>query len=433
MKIIPVGGYGEIGRNCTAIDIDGDIFILDLGIHLENYVRVTEDDDLNYKLSKSILTKAEAIPDISVIDPKKVKAVLLSHAHLDHVGAVPFLGDSFNCDIHGTGFTVEVTRRLCEDKKRELRNELVAHKYREVFELTPTVKAEFIEVTHSTPQSAAIALHTPEGVVLYVNDFKLDKTPTMGDVTDLDRLGELHPKVLIMDTLYADRDEHTPSESYAKELLESALLDRDLSSKAIIASTFASQIARIAEMVSIAEQLNRKVMVVGRSMVKYLEAAKDCGISDIIDKHEVVRYSSRARKALAKVANAKDYFFIVTGGMAEPKAVLSRIVEEELIPLRRHDLVVFSNKIIPTPTIIPMRKKLESKLQSHGFEVLKDLHASGHGSGKDIRDLLSVVRPGVVLPVHGEAVQRDAFVDIANDMDLDVAVLGNGERFSPTQ
>lgn len=431
LSIIPVGGYGEVGRNCTAVDVDGDLFVLDLGLHLDNYVSLSEDDDIR-SFSKNLLIREKAVPDISILDKDKVKAVLISHAHLDHVGAVPYLSNTFNCDIHGTAFTMEVARKLVIDKRKELKNDLIAHEYNEIFPLTDNVSVEFIEITHSTPQSAAIALHTPYGVVLYLNDFKLDPKPHIGNPSNLDRLAQLKPKVLILDTLYADLDEHALGEDHAYELLESALLERDLKGKNILVATFASHISRIVDLVKIAGNMHRKVMIVGRSMAKYLEAAHDVGISNVIETQEVIRYGSRAKQALAKVNYSKDYLFIVTGGMAEPKAVLSRIVDEELLPLKRGDVIIFSNRVIPTPTIIPARKKLESKLEARGFEILKDLHVSGHGAAKDHETILKLVTPDFILPVHGDDHQRHAFVNIAKNLGFkndQVLVLANGEKW----
>ena len=431
LSIIPLGGYGEVGRNATAVEVDGDIFIFDLGLHIENYTKLSDDDYISHKLSKRLLIKEQAVPDISVIDAKKVKGVLISHAHLDHVGAVPYLANSFDCDIHGTPFTMEIARRLILDKKMEMKNTLVSHEYKEKFQLTDDVAVEFIEVTHSTPHSAAIALHTPYGVVLYLNDFKLDDEPFIGNKTDLERFKELDVKALIIDTLYADIDARTPGEKHAKELLEAALLSRDLSDKNIVATTFSSQISRLITLAEIGKKMGRKVMFIGRSMSKYLEAAKDVGITDLIDQNDSIRFGSKVRKGLSKVYSSKDYLFITTGGMAEPKAVLSRIVDEELLPLKRGDIILFSNRVIPVPHIIEVRERLERQLQSVGFELLKDLHVSGHGAGKDHEIILDTVKPKILVPVHGEEHQRIAFKRLAMKKGFDessILVLENAQK-----
>ncbi len=426
LSIIPIGGYGEVGKNCTAVKVDDDIFLLDLGIHLENYIRLSEEDDLKKGLSKELLLKENAVPDISIIDAKKVKGIIISHAHLDHVGAVPYLANNFDCDVHVTPFTAAFLEQHISDKRKELHGDIIRHDFKKRFRLTDKVEAELVEVTHSTPQSAIIILYTPYGNVVYINDFKLDPTPMIGSVTDLEYVAKSRPKALILDTLYADVDKHVPSERFAHELLERALISRDLKGRNIIVTTFASQIARISGIIRLAEKMNRKVMIVGRSMAKYLQAAKESGVSDIIDKQEVIRYGSKVKRVLSKVDDHRDYIFVVTGGMGEPNAVLTRMLDEELVPIKRKDLVVFSNRLIPTPTIIKARDHLERKIQGYGLELLKDLHVSGHGAGKDMEEVLRVLKPEVVIPVHSEDDTRQTFKRIAGN--IPVKILHNGEE-----
>lgn len=431
LSIIPIGGFGEVGRNCCGVKVDDEIYILDMGLHLDNYVRVSEDEELNHRLSKRLLIKEGAVPDISIINPKQVKAILISHAHLDHVGALPYLANSFSAPIYATPFTIAVAKRLIQDKHKELKNDLIPVKYGKIVQLSKDVKAEFIEVTHSTPHTAAIVLHTKYGNVVYLNDFKLDEKPTLGKKTNLKRLADLKPKAIILDTLYGDVEGHTPGEEFAKELLEKALLSRDLKGRHILATTFSSHIARIQTLVKIAKKMKRKVMIVGRSMSKYLDAAKEVGITNIIDEHECVRFGSKVKKALRRVHNYQEYLFIITGGMGEPKAVLSRIVEQELIPFKNGDLVIFSNKVIPTPTIIESRSKLEHKLLRLGYEVLRDLHVSGHGAQKDHKTILKTIKPQILVPLHGEAHQREGFKQLALEAgykEKDILLLNNGQE-----
>lgn len=433
LSIIPLGGYGEVGRNCTAVKVDDDVFLLDLGLHLDNYVRLSDEDDVKAIFSKRKLIAEEAVPNINLLGVLKhqVKAICISHAHLDHVGAVPYLANSFDCDVYGTPFTMEVAKRLAEDKRSELRGNLISCDYKKIVPLTDDVSVEFVEVTHSTPQTAIIVLHTPYGKVVYCNDFKLDNHPVIGHVTDMKRLSELKPKLLIIDTLYADLDDHTPGEDFAEHLLESALLSRDLSRRNIIVTTFSSHISRLKSLASIASRMNRKIVFVGRSMAKYLEAAHEVGISDLIVTNESIRYGSKVRTALSKISHYKEYMFVVTGGMAEPRAVLSRIVDNDLIPFHKGDLIIFSNRVIPTPGIIEARRDLERDLIAKGYEVLRDLHVSGHGAGHDHTIILDTLKPEIVVPVHGEKKQRAAFVDIALASGMkkeNILVLKNGER-----
>ncbi|MBW2983117.1 MBL fold metallo-hydrolase [Candidatus Woesearchaeota archaeon] len=431
LSIIPVGGYDEVGRNCTAVEVDGDLFLLDLGLHMEEYVRITEDEHPRFVPKDEELIAEGAAPDLSVIDERRVRAVVVSHAHLDHVGAVSFFAHRFSCRFHMTPFTGAVASRLADDKRLPLGDRLVTHGFDEKIPLSEDVYLEFVEVSHSTPQTAAVALHTPYGVVLYLNDFKLDDRPTLGASTDLDRLASLKPKVLIMDCLYGDKDVRTPGEREAKRLLEEALLDKDLDGKVVIASSFSSHVARLQELASLARRLGRKPVFIGRSMAKYLEAAAEVGVSSLIEDHEVVKYSSKARKALAKIGDPSEHFFVVTGGMGEPGAVLSRIVDEKLLPVRRGDVIVFSNRTIPVPVIEHDREVLEKKLSSRGLELLKDLHVSGHAAGKDHVEVLERVRPETLIPVHGLPKQRLACKASAVRAGLregQVLLPGNGEQ-----
>jgi ribonuclease J len=434
LSLMAVGGFGEVGRNCSAIKVDDEIFLFDLGLHLDRYVALQDDELIPKKFSKKLLIREGAVPDINLIKNKKqVKAIMVSHAHLDHVGAVPYLAGDFDCAVHATPFTIAVAKKLVEDKRLVCKNDFIAHEYNKITKLTDKVSVEFIEVTHSTPQTAAIALHTPYGVVLYVNDFKLDEHPVIGNKTDVKRLQALKPKVLIIDSLYADVPIHVPSESEAKKQLEKILLNPAFKGKRILVSTFSSHIARLHELANIADKLNRKVLFVGRSMSKYLEAAEEVGVSDLITQKEVVKYSSKARKALAKAYDASKYLFVVTGGMGEPNAVLSRIVNEEYLPLQKGDIIVFSNTIIPTPAIIEARRKLELDLENKGFVLYRDVHVSGHGAGLDHQVLLDALKPEFIVPVHGEEKQRSALRKraLASGMDDEhIIVLHDGEEFT---
>ncbi len=426
LKIIPIGGYGEVGRNSTAIKVDDEIIILDLGLHLENYIKLTEDDDIKKNLSKRLLIKEKAIPDTRIIKAEEVKAIIISHAHLDHVGAVPYLANDFKCNIHTTKFTGEFLKQHLIDRGKEIKQEIKEHKFKKKFKISKKISAELVEVTHSTPQSAIIIIYTPYGNIAYINDFKLDEKPIIGKKTDLKYVAKKKIKALIIDTLYADKDEKTPSEQEAYEMLKKALITRDLKRRNIIITTFSSQIARIIEITKLAKKMKRKVMIVGRSMAKYLQAAKQAGITNIIEKKEVVKYGSKVKKKLMRIKEHEEYIFIVTGGMGEPNAVLSRMFDEELIPLKRNDIIVFSNRVIPTPTIIKAREKLERKISSYGIEILKDLHVSGHGAGKDIQEVIEKIKPEIIIPVHAEDETRKAFKKITKGKK--VKILYNGEE-----
>jgi len=222
IEIVPVGGYREVGKNCTAIRVDNEVILIDMGLHLQHYIEYTQDDD-DADLSLNKLIEIKAIPDISLIEDwiPLVKAICISHAHLDHVGAAPFLASRFKCPIHGTPYTIEVLKALIEDKHSNVPNKLVTHEMNSMFKVSEDIKIEFISVTHSVVQAALIAIHTKYGTIVYANDFKLDNQPTLGLKSNIGRMKELkNVKALILDSLYAHKPIKTPSESVARELLE---------------------------------------------------------------------------------------------------------------------------------------------------------------------------------------------------------------------
>src|SRR3989338_4489460 len=192
VEICTIGGYNEVGGNSTAVKIGNETYILDLGIHLENYIKYTKDEDIVSVAPKELMA-AGAVPNISVIDDwkDKVKMLLPTHAHLDHIGALPYLANSFKAPIMCTPFTAEVLNGILTEDKIRLNNKIKSMSSNSMFKVSDNVKVEFIHVTHSTPQTAIIALHTKEGIILYANDFKLDLNPTLGNTPNFKRLEEL--------------------------------------------------------------------------------------------------------------------------------------------------------------------------------------------------------------------------------------------------
>src|SRR3989338_11633514 len=178
IEIYAVGGYNEVGKNCTAVNIDGEVIIIDLGIHLENYIRLTEEEDL-VKINAEKLMDVGAVPNISVLDKVRgnVKAIVISHAHLDHVGAVPYIANKFNAPVICGPYTAEIIKSILKDDRINLKNEIKTVNINSSYKVSDNIKIEFIHITHSIPQSALVAVHTKYGVILYANDFKLDMHP----------------------------------------------------------------------------------------------------------------------------------------------------------------------------------------------------------------------------------------------------------------
>ena len=434
IEIIPVGGYSEIGRNCVIVKYKKESVMLDLGLHMENYVRLTQDEDVPFEVPLSTLVREQAVPDLLSIkeELKQVKALCISHAHLDHVGAVPFYATKLKMPIHGTEFTIEVLKALLKDKKKRVESKLVKHKENETFKVSDNIKIQFINITHSTPQTVIIVVHTPEGSVVYANDFKLDNAPLMGPKPNYKAMEQLkNVKALILDSLYALDPRKTPSESIAREMIRDVLLGISSKDKNIVVTTFSSHIIRLKTVVEIAETLKRKPVFVGRSISKYLDAAKAAGIIDFEQKAEFVRFGGQLEKYFKGLKKTTDKLFIVTGHQGEPKAVLSRLAKSSYFPFGYEDLVLFCCKIIPHEENFKNREVLEAHLKNRRVRIFADLHVSGHACREDHREFIKIINPENVIPTHGEIPMLEAQKELAKEVgykDSQVHILKNFSR-----
>ncbi len=433
IEIIPVGGFSEIGRNCVIVKYEDESVILDLGLNMEEYIRLTEDEDVPQRIPLKTLIRENAVPDLDSVkeEMKTVKALCISHAHLDHVGAVPFFTSKINFPVHGTKFTIEVLKRLLDDKRKNLKN-LHAHPSNCKFKVGKKLEIEFIHVTHSTPHTVIIVVHTPEGAVVYANDFKLDNAPLLGERPNYAAMEKLkNVKALILDSLYALDPRKTPSEAIAREMLRDVLLGTTSENKNIIVSTFSSHIARIKSVVELAESLGRKPVFVGRSLCKYLDAAKEAGIINFEGKAEFVRYGGKVESYFKKHKNTKNKLFLATGHQGEPKAVLSRLANQKIFPFQHEDLVIFSCKIIPNEDNFKNREVLEKKLKNMKVRIFTDVHVSGHACREDHREFIKKIKPEHVIPTHGNVEMLEAQKELAKEMgyeDKKIHILKNFNR-----
>ncbi len=434
IEIIPIGGFSEIGRNCVMVKYKEESVMLDLGLHMENYIRLTEDDDVPFKIPLKTLVQENAVPDLLSVkdDFKTVKAICISHAHLDHVGAVPFYTNKIKAPIHGTKFTIEVLKALLKDKKKKPQSELITHKENSEFKVSENLTIEFINVTHSTPQTVIIVVHTPEGCVVYANDFKLDNSPLLGSKPNYKALDSLqNVKGLVIDSLYALDPRKTPSESIAREMMRDVLLGVSSEDKNIVVTTFSSHIVRLKNIVELAESLGRKPVFVGRSLAKYLDAAKNAGIINFEQRAEFVRFGSKIEEYFKKNKNTKDKLFIVTGHQGEPKAVLSRLVKKNIFPFNYEDLVLFCCKIIPHEDNFRNRSDLESSLKEKRTRIFTDLHVSGHACREDHREFIKRLKPENIIPTHGEIPMLEAQKELCVELGYEekkVHILKNFSR-----
>ncbi|MFT4343243.1 MAG: RNase J family beta-CASP ribonuclease [Candidatus Woesearchaeota archaeon] len=424
VEICTVGGYGEVGRNMTAIRIDDEVIICDMGVHLENYIALTEEEDV-VNISPKQLIYHKAVPDITVIESWKplVKAIVPTHAHLDHIGAVPFLAPAFDAPVICTPFTAAVLHAIIDDAGIQFPNKIKVLNANSSIKISDAISIEFVSITHSTPQTVIVVIHTPYGDIIYANDFKFDNTPIVGTKPNMERLREIGAtgKVLclIVDSLYADEHKKMPSESVAREMLKDVMLNTESQGKGMIVTTFSSHIARLKSILEFGKKLNRKVIFLGRSMNKYITAAESVGLVNFSEEGEIIKYASRVGSKIKKICNeGKDkYLLVVTGHQGEPKSALSKMAHG-LFPFEQGDIVIFSTSVIPSPTNIKNREIIEDVLRTHGARIFRDIHISGHAAREDHRDLLTMLKPRHLLPSHAPLPKMTAMLELAIDMGM---------------
>lgn len=385
LKIIPLGGLNEIGKNLTVFEYENEIIVVDCGLAFP------EDEMLGVDI---------VIPDISYLEKnkEKVKAVLITHGHEDHIGAIPYFLKKINVPVYGSKLALGLIKVKLAEHNLEKQTKLVTIEPRQVLKFGK-FKVEFIRVTHSIADSMAIAITTPVGTVLHTGDFKVDYTPIDGGYIDLQRIAELGKEgvtLLLSDSTNVQRAGHTMSErSVGKEL------DRLFTNcnKRIIVATFASNVHRMQQIINSAVKFKRKVAVVGRSMVNVLAVSQELGYLNapegtIIDIDKIGMY------------NPEQLVIITTGSQGEPMAALSRMSagEHKKVQITPDDMIIFSSSAIPGNE--KSIGKVIDELEKLGAEVIysqiADVHVSGHACQEELKLMLSLVRPKYFMPVHGE-------------------------------
>ncbi|ASW43006.1 ribonuclease J [Clostridium isatidis] len=385
VKIIPLGGINEIGKNITAIEYKNDIVVIDCGLKFP-------DDDM-YGIDL-------VIPDVSYLikNKEKVRGIFLTHGHEDHIGALPYVLKQLNVPVYGTKLTIGIVETKLKEHGLLSSTELIRVKPRDVIKLN-SVSVEFIKTNHSIADSVAIAIHTPLGVVLHTGDFKVDFTPIDGVPMDFARFAEIGKKgvlAMMADSTNVERPGYTMSERVVGENLFK------LFSKAkgrIIVATFASNIHRIQQILDAARALNKKVAVSGRSMENIVAVAKELGYLECED------------DVLVSIDNINKYnnnqvVIITTGSQGEPMSALARMANAE----HRKVAIVEGDTVILSATPIPGNEKLVSKVINQlfhkGAEViyksLDEVHVSGHACQEELKLMLCLVKPRFFIPVHGE-------------------------------
>jgi len=423
VKIHTVGGFSEVGKNMVVVELEEDAFIFDEGFFLPAIVSMEERDKV---MTERQLKSISAVPEDLAIDniKHKVRAQFISHAHLDHVGAIPFLSDKYNAPIYGTPFTIEVLDSLLRDNDIILRNKKYAIKPNTTFYVNGKnrkYKIDFINITHSTAQCLMIAIETPKGYVIYANDFKLDDTPIIGSKPNYKRLREIAKEgvlAFVVDSLYSGSERKTPSEKIARVLLEEVLLTIQNRNAGLIVTTFSSHIARLKSIVEFGKKLNREVVFLGRSLDKYSTAAKHVGIAPFLEDIRISKYRRQVDKTLHKVERKrKDYMIVCTGHQGEPGSILERLSRQQLpFKLNADDNIVFSSSVIPSPVNKEQFSKMEARLKKSKPRIFRDAHVSGHAGREDLRDIMKIINPQHVIPAHGGLDKTEPMADLVKEL-----------------
>lgn len=428
MEICTIGGYEEVGKNMTAVKFGEDVFILDIGVYLPPLIELQESED-QQKYTTEKLRKIGALPNDLVLDKlgwtNKVRAIIIGHAHLDHVGGIPYLAKRYpQATIYASPFTMAVLRSIMEDDKMTIPNKMKVIQPDSSLKIkgkSDNYLVEFVHTTHSTIQCIFPVIHSKKESIMYALDFKFDNFPTIGNPPNYKKIKELAKKginVLVLDSLYSGIDRRTPSERIAKNLLEEALSTARSKNAAIFITTFSSHIARLKNIVDLARTTGRQIIFLGRSLNKYVNAAIEVNKCPFKNQVQLVKYRKQINSMLGKVdKNRGKYLIVCTGHQAEPGSIMDRIVKGETpFNFRKGDNVIFSSSVIPVPANIMDRERMDRKLNSKGVRVQKDVHVSGHGSRGDLKDFLLMLKPKHVIPAHGSLQQEAPMIELSAEL-----------------
>ena len=427
MEICTVGGFEEVGKNMTAVKIKEDVFLFDAGLYLPGVIELQDRLDVK-SYSESDLRRVGGIPSDKVLDKlgwtQKVKAIFISHAHLDHVGGAPYLAHRYpNAIIYGTPFTIEVLKSIVQDENLALPNVMKKVEFAKQYTLpnaSKDIRVEFIYTTHSTLDCSFVVLHTPEGCFFYALDYKFDDTPTMGSLSDyesLKRIGKEGVKIAIINTLYAGKEASNGSEKDADKMLAETFAKVPQAQGAFFITTFSSHIERLTNIVKHAKKTGREIIFLGRSLNKYVYAAKNIGKCSFYSDVKLLKYKKQVDSFLRKLNKDRSKYVVVcTGHQGEKDSILDRISKGTTpFQFSPGDSLIFSSSVIPTEVNIEAREKLDKKLERQGVHLFKNIHVHGHGSKASKKKLLELVKPENIIPAHGSPEQEMELIDVAKE------------------
>lgn len=419
IKIIPLGGLGEIGKNFTVVEFNDEIIVIDCGL------KFPDDEMLGIDI---------VIPDISYLlkNLEKVKGIFLTHGHEDHIGALPYILKQINIPVYGTKLTIGIVETKLKESNLLSTTVLNRVNFGDIIRLSK-MSVEYIRTNHSIADSAALAIHTPLGVVFHSGDFKIDYTPIDGEVADLARFAELGKKgvlVMMADSTNVERPGYTMSEKTVGKTFEKIFQD---AKGRIIVATFASNVHRIQQVITAAEKYEKKVAVTGRSMENIVEVAAELGYLKY-EKDTLINIDS-----IRKYPNDK-IVIITTGTQGEPMSALSRMAmnDHRKVNILKGDLVIISASPIPgneklISRVINMLFKAGAEVV---YESLADVHVSGHACQEELKLLHSLIKPRFFIPVHGEYRMLKQHAELAEKLGMaeeNVVIAENGDVIEVTR
>jgi len=385
VKIIPLGGLNEIGKNLTVFECGKDLIVLDCGIAFP-------DEDMP--------GIDMVIPDMTYLEKNasKIRGVVLTHGHEDHIGGIPFLLKKLNVPIYGTRLTLGLVEVKLKEHNLLSKTKLVRVTAGETIKLGD-IKVEFIHNNHSIADSVAVAFHTPVGIIVHSGDFKLDSTPIEGSMMDIARLGELGNRgvlALLSDSTNVERPGYTMSESTVGETFDELFRGCD---RRIFVATFASNVHRVQQIINAAYRYGRKVAFSGRSMENVVEVAMQLG------------YMTVPENVIISIDDIKKYkanqvVIITTGSQGEAMSALSRMAysDHKKVEISKGDLVIVSASPIPgnEKAISNVINELFKKGAEVVYKSLENIHVSGHACQEELKLMLTLTKPKFFIPVHGE-------------------------------
>ncbi|MGY0372169.1 ribonuclease J [Clostridium sp. JNZ J1-5] len=419
IKIIPLGGLDEIGKNLTVIEYKNEIAVIDCGL------KFPDDEMLGIDV---------VIPDVGYLikNRDKVKGIFLTHGHEDHIGALPYILKELNIPVYGTKLTLGIVENRLKESGLLSSSTLYRVQPRDVIKLE-NMSIEFIRTSHSIADSSAIAIHTPLGIILHTGDFKIDYTPIDGQVADFARFAELGKKgviAMMADSTNVERPGYTMSERTVGETFENIFAKAQ---GRIIVATFASNIHRIQQIITASAKFDRKVAVSGRSMENIVGVASELG------------YLEFEEGTLIGIDDIKKYpnekiTIITTGSQGEPMSALSRMASSD----HKKVNIVVGDMVIISATPIPGNEKLVSKVINQLFkqganviyEALADVHVSGHACQEELKLMHTLVKPKFFIPVHGEYRMLRQHTDLAMKLGMpeeNVVIAENGDVIEVTK